>query len=79
MKFDLKTDWSKWEVVEEEGAFTFERLEFPEMGCVACDGYAEWEVKGSHDPRAARVVECSNCLLADATDPTIPGAYFYHP
>lgn len=77
MKFDVKTDWSKWEVVEEYYAFTFERLDIPEVGCVRCDGYAEWEVKSIET--IARVIECSNCLLADANDPSMPGTYIYHP
>lgn len=77
MKFDVKTDWSKWEVVEESDAFTFKRLDTPEMGCVCCGGYASWEVRSTEN--MARVLECSNCLLADANDPTFPGTYIYHP
>lgn len=78
-KFDLKTDWSQWEVWEDGYVVNFRELDAPEMGCVVCDGYASWEVTGSWNPQAARIIQCSNCLLADATDPRIPGEYVFKP
>lgn len=80
MKFDLTTDWSKWEV-EEEGPswYSFERLKSPEVGCICCGGYAEWLVKSDSYDSLMRVVECNNCMLADATSPDYPGIYHHRP
>ena len=79
MKFDLKTDWSKWEVVEGDDVYRFVALDTPEVGCECCGGYASWQVQNMSDPFGYIILECSNCLLADATDPSVPGTYHYYP
>lgn len=71
----MYTDWSEWEVEEDGTTFSFEPLDSIEKGCAVCGGYAIWEVKGDHDPQAARIIECSHCILADATNPNAPGKY----
>ena len=78
MKFDAKTDWSKWEVAEDISTFHFERLDTPEVGCDSCMGYASWWAQEVGDP-AAGVLICANCLAESANDPTFPGTFIYHP
>lgn len=79
MKFDVKTDWSKWEVAEDISTYYFERLDTPEVGCDGCLGYASWQVQEAGDPAGYGVLICANCLAESANDPTFPGTFIYHP
>ena len=74
MKFSLKTDWSKVQVEQDGSVYHFERLEHTEVGCDNCGGYADWRVI-SADNWLNGIIECNNCLLADATSPDHPGTF----
>lgn len=79
MKFDVKTDWSKWEVVEAISTYRFVALDTPEVGCDGCLGYASWQVQEAGDPAGYGVLICANCLAESANDPTFPGTFIYRP